>query len=94
MALSVKFATPALVPFGDGGIRVKFDDGSEMEFASATAMQESCLNGLPSADDLKAMAIIQRLGVDPLMDSPALWDGKTVTLDVEKETPSQVFAVA
>jgi hypothetical protein len=93
MALSVKFGTPAIVFSGDGGVRVKFDDGSENEYDDADSLRNSILEQLPTLDALKALAISNRLAADPLMDSPALWDGKTVTLDVELPNPAQVFRV-
>jgi hypothetical protein len=74
-------------------VRVKFDDGSENEYDDADSLRNSILEQLPTLDALKALAISNRLAADPLMDSPALWDGKTVTLDVELPNPAQVFRV-
>lgn len=89
-AIAVKFATPAITRTGET-LNVNFDDGSSEEFSGAEGLQSSVRNSLPEVSQVRAMAIANRLAVDPLLDSPNLWDGKTITIDFEAQNPANVF---
>lgn len=91
-AISTQFATPAITQ-SEGLLFVHFSDGSNLEFDSPTGLQNWVLGRLPDLDGVRAIAIANRMAQDPLLDTPAIWDGKTATLDVEQATPGNVFKV-
>lgn len=92
-AIQLQFADPAITVSG-GTLNINFADGSQIPFeGGANELQLWILARLPELDVVRAMAIANRLAQDPLLDSPQLWDGKTVTLDVEQANPANVFKV-
>jgi hypothetical protein len=92
-AISVTFkASGAIQPSGDL-LYVNFEDGSQLELSGPEGLQQWVLARLPDLDGVRALAIANRLAQDPLMDSPAVWDGKTITLDPEQALPADVFKV-
>lgn len=96
MAVTVKLATTnAIVKNQEtGGIIVNFSDGNQIPFETATAMTDFVAGNEPSSDAARAYLIANRLAADPLLDSPSLWDGKQLTLDLEQAIPTNVFKVA
>lgn len=93
-AISTKFKTSGTITFSGDSVFVNFDDGSSLEFEGAASLQQWVLENTPDLQGLRAMAIGNRLALDPLLDSPSVWDGKTFTLDVEQPVVSNVFKVA
>jgi hypothetical protein len=91
-AIAVRFDTPAIV-IGEGVVTVRWDDGSYREFADVPEMLAWFAGQLPSVEQVQAMAVINRLAADPMVDSPSLWDNKLVTFDPEQATPGNVFRV-
>lgn len=92
MAKSVTFANPAIVRT-ETATYINFTDGQVELSGDPLAIQDYVASNGVSDDVLKAMAVAQRLAADPLVDTPAAWNGKVVTLDLEQATPSQVFKV-
>lgn len=95
MAAIAKLATTgALIKdSGTGEVRINFLDGTELPFESATALTDFVANNQPTLDQVRAYLIANRLTNDPLLDSPALWDGKTLSFDLEQVNPQLVFRV-
>lgn len=91
-AIAVRFATPAIV-IGEGIVTVRWDDGSTKDFTDIPEMLAWFAGQLPSLEQIQAVAVINRLAVDPMVDSPTLWDNKLVTFDPEQATPGNVFRV-
>lgn len=92
-AIQIQFATPAITRTGDGGVTLNFSDGSTQDFETLQQFQFFVTNKMTDfgPQGLKALACCHLMAADPLMDSPALWDGKTFTLDPEQATAANVF---
>jgi hypothetical protein len=95
MALTVKLATTnALVVDSETGkVTINFDGGTSLEFEQATDLSNLVADYLPQVENLRAWLIVNRLANDPLLDSPALWEGKLLTFDVEQALATNVFKV-
>lgn len=71
-----------IVKSGDT-VTVNFEDGLSIEFQGATAMGNRIADGL-GRETVRLILMGHMLARDPLLDSPELWAGKKLTLDVEQ----------
>lgn len=90
--ITVKFATPAIVQDGDN-LTVNFDDGTNYTVSGVTGMQDRVEENRVTIQQLHWIAVANRMAADPQLDSPQLWDGKTVTFNEEAANPAQAFTV-
>jgi len=92
-AVVIEFATPALVRSGDT-LTVNYANGDQNEYTGATGLQDAVSDAISNNPTLfRLFFIANRLALDPLMDSPAVWDGKKATFDPEQANPANVFKV-
>lgn len=91
-ATVVKFDTPAFViDGGTGVITFRWSDGSTEDFNSVGDLAAKMADRVPDAAAVRAVAIVHTLALDPMFDSPALWNGKQYTLDPEQSAVANVF---
>lgn len=95
MATTVQFGNPAIVVDDENNtLHVNFADGSGVEIPGGPdALQQWIVDNSPTIDQVKAMAIEQRFAIDPMLDSPEVWNSKRVTINLESDAPSTVFTV-
>lgn len=87
----IKFGSPAVVKSA-GKVFVNLGDGTQLEFESATALSDAVSAAVnANSEALRMLAIGHRLAADPLLDSPLLWNGTTVTIDPEQALAANVF---
>lgn len=92
-AISFQFdTTGAIVKDGDI-VTVKYQDGSSRDFDSLASLQSWAINKISDfgVEGIQAIGIISGMTIDPLMDTPSVWNGKTITLDAEKSIFSQIL---
>lgn len=95
MSVAVKLATTnALVIDGETGkVFVNFDDGTQFEYEDAADLSQRLASKMPEQEMIRHWLVLNRLAGDPAMDSPTYWNGKQLTVDLEKVSAPDVFKI-
>lgn len=93
MSVTVKLhPTQALVIDGET-ISIQLDNGNMFPFDSAADFSQALANNTIDPNQLAYILMTHCMARDPALDSPAVWNGRQITLNAEDQNPLNVCKI-